>query len=116
VSHDWKTAIDWPAEGYIDPDTGRSHAWTDPVQVPPVQGERTQDADTGRSHAWTDPVPDDDGVVHPEDGYTYQDLVADQAEAHGMEIGEFLDHLALQRGDGDEKLSPPWVDDGDGWG
>lgn len=65
---DWKTEIAWPAEGYR------------------ARG-------SNETHAWTDLVPDENGDVHPDQPYTYQDLVGDQAEAAHMPVDEFLGSL-----------------------
>lgn len=90
------TAVDWP-EFYTDPDTGTQHAWDD--ELP----------------------PDEDGYGY-DDGsgaYTYRDLVYDRAGAAHMDIGEYLDHLRWRDNplyDEPDGISPPSVDDGNGYG
>jgi hypothetical protein len=98
---DWKSRIAWPSEGYRDPDTGELHPWTD--QVP-------DDPDGGTAPAGT--------FMGDDQPYTYQDMVGDQAEAAHMDVEEFLTSMRYDRTGGvfDEKLSPPWIDDGDGFG
>lgn len=85
--------VGWPPT-YIDPQTGISHDWDDEMS-PDVNAY-------------------DDGAVG---AYTYRDLAYDRADAAGMDIDEYLDHLAFRHGEGyDEKMSPDYVDDGDGYG
>jgi hypothetical protein len=84
----WKTEIDWPAEGYR---------------------ERGSD----ETHAWTDLVPDEDGEVHPDQPYTYQDLVGDQAEAAHMTVAEFLGSLRYNLTPAADELDELLVDDED---
>jgi hypothetical protein len=64
---DWKTAIDWPAEGYVDPHTGEQHPWDE--EVPADDGEY-DDGTTG---------------VH-----TWQDVVGDRADLANMSVSEYL--------------------------
>lgn len=87
-------SIAWP-EHYVDPQTGTAHSWDD--AVPRADDEY------------------DDGCH--DRPYTYRDLIGDQAEARGMDVEEYLDHLAFRRGeDVDDEWSPGFVDDGDGYG
>ena len=85
-SYDWKAAVIWPAEGYVDPETGERHGWNE--QVPP------------------DPFGYDDGTTPG--GYTYQDMVGDQADAAGMEVDEFLESMLYDHGDA---LEGEWDDE-----
>lgn len=80
---------------------------------------RYTDPDTGHQHAWDDEVPpDEDGYDDGTGPYTYRDMVHDQASAQGMEVGEYLEHLAWRRNPlhDEDGLSPSWIEDGDGYG
>lgn len=68
--NDWKTAIAWPTEGYIDPHTGERHAWNE--TVPPGDGE--YDDGTTATHTW-------------------QDVIGDRADIAGMPIPEYLESM-----------------------
>lgn len=72
--------VDWPAE-YIDPDTGQRHGWDELV-------------------------PSDGGYeTGATEGYSYRDLVYDQADAAGMDIQEYLERLDWRR--------DPWAESDD---
>jgi hypothetical protein len=88
--------VDWPPT-YIDPHTGIEHGWDDPVP--------------------TDTSGPDYAGYGPDRPYTYRELAYDQAAGQGRDIDEYLEHLAFRRGEGlDEKMSPDFIDDGDGYG
>jgi hypothetical protein len=78
----------------------------------------------GDEHDWDDPAPPCDCDTLPDPDcpycgeaaevdaapYTYRDLVADVAEARGMDMDEYVDHLGLLRGEV-EDMEPEWMTD-----